>query len=101
MRFIRRCSEPTFRADLKLSLLANLISLSNSIFVFSPPLILFFFGIHSFFKRQRPMAVATIGIVVTGLVLYSKFTLWDAPGSWGPRFLVVLTPLMLLPAAMI
>lgn len=89
-----------FRADLSLSLPANLISLSHSIFVFSPPLILFFFGIHSFFKRHRAMAVTTIGIVATGLVLYSKFVFWDAPGSWGPRFLVVLTPLMLLPAAM-
>lgn len=91
----------SFRADLRLSLPANLISLGSSVFVFSPPLILFFFGIHAFFKRQRAMAVTTIGIVVTGLVLYSKFTSWDAAGSWGPRFLVVLTPFMLLPAVMI
>lgn|GEM_PF-3480894 len=90
---------PSFGADLALSLPANLISLSNSIFVFSPPLILVFFGIYAFFKRERLMAVTTVGIAVTGLIVYSKFTHWDATGSWGPRFLVVLTPFLLLPAS--
>ena len=90
----------SFRADLALSLPANLVSLSNSIFVYSPPLVLFFFGIRALFVRYRAMSVATVGIVATGLVLYSRFTSWDASGSWGPRFLVVLTPFMLLPAVM-
>jgi hypothetical protein len=97
--FHQRMLGASFQADLGLSLSANLFGLGNSIFVYSPPLILFFFGIGAFLRRKRTLAVTTIGIVLTGLVLYSKFTLWDATGSWGPRFLVVLTPFMLLPAA--
>jgi len=97
--FHQKIFSASFGADLVLSLPANLISLSNSIFVFSPPLILVFFGIHAFFKRQRSMAATTVGIAVTGLIVYSKFTMWDATGSWGPRFLVVLTPFLLLPAS--
>lgn len=61
---------------------------------------LFFFGIRALFERHRAMAVVTVGIVGTGLVLYSGFTMWEATGSWGPRFLVVLTPFFLLPAVM-
>jgi hypothetical protein len=99
--FHQRMLGASFQADLALSLPANLFGLGNSIFVYSPPLILFFFGIGVFLKRKRALAVTTTGIVLTGLVLYSKFTLWDAIGSWGPRFLVVLTPFMLLPAAVI
>jgi hypothetical protein len=89
----------SFGADLSLSLPANLFSLSSSVFVYSPPLFLAFFGTREFFSRHRAVAVTTFGISVTGLILYSKFSFWDASGSWGPRFLVVLTPFMLLAVA--
>jgi hypothetical protein len=90
----------SLQANLLDSLPANLVSLNRSIFLFSPPLILFFFGIVPMYKKNRAMAVTLIGIVLSGLILYSKFTQWSATSSWGPRFLVVLTPFLLLPAAM-
>jgi hypothetical protein len=91
----------SFKADLLLTLPANLISLNQSIFLFSPPLVLFFLGIVPLLKKSRALAIAVTSISLTGLILYSKFTLWDASASWGPRFLVCLTPFLLIPAATI
>jgi len=90
----------TFGGKPYISLPAMLIGLSRSIFVFSPPLILFFFGIKKFFNKHRIEAIALLGIIIIYFLFYSKFSFWMAPSSWGPRFLVPMTPFVLLPACL-
>lgn len=87
----------SFKANLLISIPANLVSLNRSIFIFSPPLILFFFAIKNFFKQHKNTAIILLGIIFTNVIFFSKFSLWQAPASWGPRFLVPMTPFLLLP----
>jgi len=87
----------SFKANLLISIPAHLVSLNRSIFIFSPPLILFFFAIKNFFKQHKNTAIILLGIILTNIIFFSKFTFWQAPLSWGTRFLVPITPFLLLP----
>jgi len=87
----------SFKANLLISIPTNLVSLNRSIFIFSPPLILFFFTIKNFFKQHKNTAIILLGIILTNIIFFSKFSSWQAPASWGPRFLVPMTPFLLLP----
>jgi len=88
---------PSLRGKLHISLPALLLGLNRSIFVFSPPLILFFFSIKRFVRKYRLEGTLLLGVVLTFLVFYAKFTLWKSSASWGPRFLVPITPFLFLP----
>jgi hypothetical protein len=74
-----------------------LVGFNKGIFVFSPPLVLFFFSIREFLRKQRNEAVLVLGVVVTYLAFYSKFSFWTSFASWGPRFLVPIIPLLAVP----
>ena len=75
-----------------------LVGLHKSVFLFSPPLILGLLGLKRFARAHRLETEMLLGTAVTYLLVYGHFALWFAPGSWGPRFLVPSTPLLLLPA---
>lgn len=90
----------SLHGDLPVALAANLFSLNRSLLVFSPPLVLFFFSIGRFVRQRRWLGVSVLGVSVTALLIYSKFIFWTATGSWGPRYLVPLTPFLLLPVAL-
>jgi len=89
-----------FRGKLYISLLVNLVSINRSIFIYSPPLILFFFSIKNIFIKYKNMTIIILGIVLTYLIFYSKYIFWMSATSWGPRFLVPLAPLILLPVCL-
>jgi hypothetical protein len=88
----------SFGAKLHVSVGAMLVGLHKSVFLFSPPLILGLLGLKRFVRGHRLEGEVVVGTVVTYLLVYGHFALWFAPGSWGPRFLVPSTPLLLLPA---
>ncbi len=91
----------TFRGNLAESIPANLIGLNRSIFLYSPPLILGLLAFPALYRSQKTLALVTTLIIVTGFLLYSKIVMWHAFCSWGPRFLVILTPFLLLPASLL
>lgn len=88
------------RGKVHISLPALLLGLNRSIFVFSPPLILFFFSAKRFIGKYRHEGTLLLGVVLTFLVFYAKFTLWKSLASWGPRFLVPITPFLFLPVCL-
>ncbi len=87
----------SFAAKPYISLPAMLIGPNKSIFIFSPPLLLFLFSIKKFFRVQKLEMITLYGIIFIYLAFYSKFSFWRAYASWGPRFLVPITPFLLLP----
>lgn len=91
----------TFRGNLTTSIPANLIGLNRSIFLYSPPLLLGLLAFPALYRSRKILALVTTLIICTGLLLYSKITMWYGGISWGPRFLVILTPFLLLPASLI
>lgn len=77
-----------------------LLSSDKSIFVYSPVLLLAIPGVVLAVKRGfRAEVVFTVSITVISLVLYSAWSDWGGGHSWGPRFLLPLTPLLMYLAA--
>jgi hypothetical protein len=76
-----------------------LFSLSRSIFVFSPPLILAPFGMKKLVEQQKIEVVNILGISFVFLIFYSLFGFGISfiGSAWGPRYLVTITPFLLLP----
>ncbi len=87
----------SFRGKAHISLPAMLFGFNRGIFVFSPPLVLFFFSIRELFRKHRNEAVLVLGVAATYFAFYSMFSFWTAFASWGPRFLIPITPLLAVP----
>jgi 4-amino-4-deoxy-L-arabinose transferase-like glycosyltransferase len=90
----------SLKGNLTESLPSNLIGLNRSIFIYSPPLLLGLLGFAALFKTNKVLAWVITLLIVTGILLYSKFSFWATWCSWGSRFTVILTPFLLLPAAL-
>ncbi len=91
----------SLRGNLANSIPANLIGLNRSIFLYSPPLLLGLLAFPAMYRSRRILALVSTLIIVTGIFLYSKFSFWVTFISWGPRFMVILTPFLLLPASLL
>lgn len=74
-------------------------SLDKGIFVFCPVLILGVFGWRQFASRYRAEAMLCASMILVNLLLTGAWWSWVGGWSWGPRLLVPLIPLWLLPAA--
>lgn len=74
-----------------------LLSPGKSVFVYSPVLLVAVAGWPSFYRRHPQLAVALVCLWV--LLLFSlRISVWTGGLTWGPRFLLPLLPLSLLPA---
>jgi len=74
-------------------------SLDKGLFIFSPILVIGLFGWRQFASRYRREALLCGGLLLCNLLLAGAWYEWAGGWSWGPRFLVPLVPLWLLPAA--
>jgi len=84
-------------SDLGDGLRLFLYSPSKSIFVYSPPLFLLLAGMAMFFREKKNDAILFGAIIITNVLFYS--TKFD-PGQvswWGPKYLVAIIPIMILP----
>ena len=89
----------SFDSSLLTSLYGFLFSPGQSIFVFTPLLIVVPLYATEF-KRVYPVEAACIlGMAISYLLFYGKYVTWHAQWSFGPRFLLVIVPLLLLPFA--
>jgi len=75
-----------------------LISPGASVFVYTPLLLLLPFTLPPFFESHKAECVTFAGLSLFLLLVYSTFDGWE--GLWsapGPRYLSLLTPLLMLP----
>ncbi len=95
--------DPTFKnvdngpLGILVGLYGNLISPGRSIFLYSPPLILALLGIRRFYRRFPSETWLFGGISLVYVLLYAIPVEWDGGWSFGPRYLLALVPLLLLP----
>jgi len=83
-----------------LRLYGLLISPGKGLLVFSPVLLLGFLGFPSFWRRSRVEALFIAGAFLVYLALYSLIPVsWHGGVCWGPRYLLPVMPLMLIPGA--
>lgn len=74
-----------------------LLSPGKSLFLYNPILFLSFFGIASFFRNQKSEAILFLSIIVSNILLYSKWVQWYGGWCWGPRFLLPIIPFIIFP----
>ncbi|TMD02618.1 MAG: glycosyltransferase family 39 protein [Chloroflexi bacterium] len=87
----------SFHTPLLEGLSGLLASPGKSLLLFSPVLLLAILGIPRFTRRHRALAITSLAIVAVNLLLNAKVTNWTGDDAWGPRFMVPVLALMLLP----
>ena len=73
------------------------LSSGKSIFLYSPPLLLLPWAISRFWRRwpwEAGLILSLSGLLV---LFYCRINFWSGDLSWGARYLVPLTPLLVLP----
>ena len=76
-----------------------LLSPGKSVFLFSPPLILAAVYWRRFIARRPAEGWLAAGLCLAWLAFYAKWWAWHGDLSWGPRYLVPVTCIALLPLA--
>ncbi len=87
-----------FTTPVLTGLIGLLISPGKGILWYSPALILALAGSWRFARRHPGLAIVVVSMFNATLIFYSRYYIWDGGGVWGPRFLLPLLPLLLLPA---
>lgn len=78
-----------------------LASPGKGFFYYSPVAVLFLFSINLFRKRNPAAAVSFISIMLCYLIFLSKNIFWHGDWAWGPRYLLAITPFVIVPIAAI
>jgi len=74
------------------------LSSGKGLLWYTPPIVLALAGWWGFFRRRRATALACLGLLLVHLGFYSRVDYWHGDGSWGPRYLAIVLPFLLLPA---
>jgi hypothetical protein len=90
-----------FSEPLLKGLYGLLLSPGVGIFVYVPVLALAVIGFASLFRRYRAVAIVIAALVGLRLLFFARWWDWSGGATEGPRFLVPLIPVMLLPVAFV
>jgi hypothetical protein len=90
-----------FSVPLGQGLFWNLASSYRSILLYAPPVLLFIAGFAGFGRKYRAELVLIVSIAAYVFVIYSKWWAWHGGWCWGPRFLLPIMPLLILPGLVV
>jgi len=76
-----------------------LLSPGKGLLLFSPVLFLSLFGLPAFWRQARAEFLVIGGVLTVYLLSYGQYSVWWGGTCWGPRFLVPVVPLLILPTA--
>ncbi len=74
-----------------------LLSPGKGIIFYSPILILFLFSIISFSKKYPSISALFSIIIFLYYIFYSKNIFWHGDHAWGPRYILVTVPFIIIP----
>ena len=89
-------ARPFLVSDLPRGLIVLLLSPGKSILLWAPVLVLSLTRLH---RCPRPLLIGVITTAICGLVFYGAYLFPEGGYAHGPRHLVPVVPLLLLPAA--
>ncbi len=78
-------------------LTGELFSIGRGFIVFSPVVILAAFGWPRLVRTNAPVAAAAMLAFWAALLAHARIPNWSGEDTWGPRYLVPVAPLLLLP----
>jgi len=90
-----------FSTPLLVGLWGLLASPGKSFFLYTPAALLSFFCLRSFVRDRRHEALLGLGIGVLFVLFHSRWWSWAGDWAWGPRFLLIITPYMVLPCGIL
>ena len=86
-----------FDRSIVTGVLGLLFSPGRSLFVYVPLAMAGVLAFPAFFRRDRSTAALLAAVLVSFLLLYGSLRYWDGLRGYGPRYLVPLLPLLILP----
>jgi hypothetical protein len=92
---VRREGELGFSTPFLVGLYGILLSSGRSLFLYSPPCLLAFFGARKFLTWARAETALIAGASLPLLFTYAKWWAWDGGWEWGNRFHLFLIPLLM------
>jgi hypothetical protein len=81
--------------------LGLIVSPEGSIVAYMPIVVAGVYGIYVLFKRRRSTALLIATASLTMFAFYTSLDDWLGTRSFGPRYLVVITPLLVVPVAVL
>ncbi len=94
-----RLGVDNFDTPIQTGLLGLLASPGKGFFIYSPVTVLFFFSVKPFFKKHNMLAISFVLLIVLYILFYAKYRYWHGCNGWGPRFIFVITPFVMIPIA--
>jgi len=85
--------------QIPLGLFVQLLTPGKSLFVWAPVSLLSLLSLRACWQRERGLTAGLIAALVSSLIFYAAFFLPEGGYSHGPRHLVPLVPLLMLPLA--
>jgi hypothetical protein len=70
------------------------LSPGRSVFLFSPPLLLCLFGVVKLFKKAPLLVLSLVGTALLHFLFIIQLSFFGGEWCWGPRYLLVLVPLL-------
>lgn len=86
-----------FTTPLFVGLYGLLFSSGKSLFLYAPVALLGFVSMKAFAKSHRREMFLLLGLFAVNLLLIAKYRDWGGEGSWGPRYLTLVLPCLVLP----
>jgi hypothetical protein len=87
----------SFPTPLYVGLYGLLLSPGKGLIWFAPILMFLLWAFKPYWQQHKPEAACILGLFILNILLYSKYISWGGDGSWGPRYLAPLVPLLLIP----
>jgi 4-amino-4-deoxy-L-arabinose transferase-like glycosyltransferase len=89
-----------FNGDPVEGLLGLLMSPGRGLFWYVPWSLVALFSVKTFWNKHQAATLYIVGSLVTLLAIYAPWHMWEGGWCYGPRFLVPIAPLLLIPAAL-
>jgi hypothetical protein len=90
-----------FNTPLAKGLFGLLLSPGAGLLVYVPVLVLALVGAPAFFRMWKVEALLIGGLLLVRLLLYGRWWAWEGGTTWGPRYLLPVIALLLVPIAFI
>jgi hypothetical protein len=79
------------------AMIGSLFSPGVGLFIFSPILLTMFFSFPDFFRKNRSDCLLLLSFFGMVLFYHGYFQYWHGLVAWGPRYLLVIIPFLLIP----
>jgi hypothetical protein len=86
-----------FSTPLFVGLYGLLFSSGKSVFLYAPMAVLGCISMKAFVRNHKHEMWLLLGLVTANLLLIAKYVSWGGEGSWGPRYLTLVLPCLVLP----